>query len=192
MWAVVSVTVDQVMGLGPCYPRYRVEQLFGGRASVTPAEIARASIPETDREWVLLRLAPREVWLPAVYRAADRTIRYACNALDAAGLGDAAESLACGAPPIVDQPSAVAAAWAAGAARDAAVAAGAAGAARAAGAAAMAAMAARAAARAARAAARAAMAARAAARDAAWDAAWAAEYQLYLDDLASCIARAED
>ena len=163
-----TITIDNILALHPCYTRERLVSLFGDRIAVTPAEIAAAEIVlAEDRAWVLLRLAPREVWLPAVYRAAERAVRHACWALDSAGLTDAAETLACGAPAIVDEVSA-----------------GAAGAtARAAGAAAEAAGAAWAAAEAAWAAAEAA--------GAAAGAAWAAAYQLFLDDLARLVERAD-
>jgi hypothetical protein len=82
----VNITVDDVMRLGPCYSREKVESLFGDRASVTQRDIAASAISADDRSWLLLRLAPREVWLPAVYRAAERAIRHACWALHSAGL----------------------------------------------------------------------------------------------------------
>ena len=110
------VTAETIMALKPCYARANVEALFAGRASVTPADIAVAdSVPPHDRAWVLLRLAPREVWMPAVYRSAERAIRHACWALDAAGLHDDAEELACASPPIISE-AAAGAAGAAGAA----------------------------------------------------------------------------
>ena len=116
-----TVTIDDILTFRPCYTRERLASLFGDRIAVTPAEIAAAEIVSAnDRAWVLLRLAPREVWLPAVYRAAERAIRHACWALYSAGLTDAAETLSGGAPTLVDEVSAGAASDAAGAAAKAA------------------------------------------------------------------------
>jgi len=129
---MLTVTIDNILTLRPCYTRERLESLFGGRIHATPREIAAAQIVSAeDRAWVLLRLAPREVWLPAVYRAMERAIRHACRALDAAGLHDDAEELACATPAITSAEAAEDAARAAGDAARAARAAGdAAGAAR--------------------------------------------------------------
>lgn len=116
----MNVTVDGVMALKPCYSREHVTRLFAGRPHVSAADIASAAISYDNRIWLLLRLAPREVWLPAVYRAAERAIRHACWALHNAGLHDDAEELACAAPTIVSGAAAEAAGAAAWAARGAA------------------------------------------------------------------------
>ena len=121
----MKVTIDAILALKPCgdYPRRRLAALFAGRESVTPSEIAGAvAVPARDRAWLLLRLAPREVWLPAAYRSAERAIRHASWALHSYGYADASERLA-NLPPIVDAGSASAAsdaAYAAYAASDAA------------------------------------------------------------------------
>lgn len=51
-----TITVDDVMRLGPCaaYPRQRVEALFGAREAVTAREVAGADIPLKDRVWLLI------------------------------------------------------------------------------------------------------------------------------------------
>ena len=171
------LTVDQCMSLNPCpdYPRARVESLWAGREALTAGEVAALPIPHADRLWCLLRMAGREVWLPAIYAAAERAIRAACWALHGAGLADESARLE-HQPPIVDAETASAAsatASAASATASAASAAWAAWAARAAWAASSAAWAASDAAWAAWAARAASGAAWAAAR-AASDAAWAA------------------
>ena len=124
----MNVTIDAILALKPCgaYPRRRLAALFAGRKSVTPSEVAGAvAVPARDRAWLLLRLAPREVWLPAAYRSAERAIRHASWALHSYGYADASERLA-NLPPIVDAGSASAASDAASAASDAAYAASAA------------------------------------------------------------------
>ena len=111
----MRITVDAVMALKPCYARANVEALFAGRASVTPADIAVAdSVPPHDRAWVLLRLAPREVWMPAVYRSAERAIRNASWVLHRVGLEEESQRLE-HLPPVVDAVSARTAAAAAAA-----------------------------------------------------------------------------
>jgi hypothetical protein len=131
-------TVDDVLALRPCdaYARERVMDVFAGREALTAQDVAALAIPAEDRLWALLRMLPRERWLPAIYAAADRAVRiYAPAALRAAGLG--AEALRLEAVSVINDATtagaAGAAAWAAwdaraaGAAGDAAWAAGAAG-----------------------------------------------------------------
>ena len=102
----MRVTAETIMALKPCYARANVEALFAGRASVTPADIAVAdSVPPHDRAWVLLRLAPREVWMPAVYRSAERAIRNASWVLHRVGLEEESQRLE-HLPPVVDAVSA--------------------------------------------------------------------------------------
>ena len=58
----MRITVDDVMAMGPCYERERIEEMFQGRDSVTPLDIARAEhVSVKDRLWVLLR----EKFIPA-------------------------------------------------------------------------------------------------------------------------------
>ena len=113
----VMLTVDQCMSLDPCpaYSRARVESLWAGREALTAGEVAALPIPHADRLWCLLRMAGREVWLPAIYAAAERAIRAACWALHGAGLADESARLE-HQPPIVDAETASAAASAAWAA----------------------------------------------------------------------------
>jgi len=64
----MKITVDMVMGLGPCsrYPRARVEALWGGRESLTPTEVSGLPIPAADIEWLfrgLVRKADRHAIL---------------------------------------------------------------------------------------------------------------------------------
>jgi hypothetical protein len=115
-------TVDDVLALRPCdaYARERVMDLFAGRASLTAQDVAALEIPAEDRLWALLRMLPRERWLPAIYAAADRAVRiYAPAALRAAGLEAEALRLEAVAS-INDATTAWAAAAAARAAADAA------------------------------------------------------------------------
>jgi hypothetical protein len=108
-------TVDDVLALRPCdaYTRERVMDLFAGRPALTPQDVAVLAIPAEDRLWALLRMLPRERWLPAIYAAMDRAVRiYAPAALRAAGLGAEAQRLEA-IPTIYDVRSARAA-WAAG------------------------------------------------------------------------------
>lgn len=113
-----TLTVAQVLALRPCsdYPRARVKSLCAGRVALTAADVATLEIPPKDRLWCLLRMAPREVWLPAIYAAAERAIRAASRALYDAGHVEESARLE-HLPPIVDAASASAAesaAWAAG------------------------------------------------------------------------------
>jgi hypothetical protein len=81
-------TVDDVLALRPCdaYTRERVMDLFAGRAALTAQDVAALAIPAEDRLWALLRMLPRERWLPAIYAAMDRAVRiYAPAALRRAG-----------------------------------------------------------------------------------------------------------
>ena len=50
-----SITLDQVMAWHPCYSREKIESLFGGRESLTVAEILELPIPASDRLWAVLR-----------------------------------------------------------------------------------------------------------------------------------------
>jgi hypothetical protein len=114
------LTVDAVMALRPCYTRDRVTTLFAGRESLSATDISTLPIPPQDRLWVILRMAPREVWMPAIYACAERAIRHASWALHRHGQIGESEWLEF-LPPIVDAASAGDAAWAArAAARDAA------------------------------------------------------------------------
>jgi hypothetical protein len=55
-----SISIDEVMELGPCrdrYPRSRVEQLFGGRQRVSALQILdEARICCCDKLWLLHRM----------------------------------------------------------------------------------------------------------------------------------------
>jgi len=52
-----KVTVDDIMAHCPCeeYPRERVEELWGGRESLTLTEILDLGIPAKDRIWASLQ-----------------------------------------------------------------------------------------------------------------------------------------
>ena len=115
------LTVNACMALRPCsdYPRARVKSLWAGRVALTAADVATLEIPPKDRLWCLLRMAPREVWLPAIYAAVERAIRAASWALYDAGDVEKSARLE-HLPPIVDAASASAAARAASAAEGAA------------------------------------------------------------------------
>jgi len=71
-----TITVEQVMGYYPCasYDRARVEELFAGRAALTPHEVAALDIPASDRLWPLLRGWPevRQTWQAVVVERAIR------------------------------------------------------------------------------------------------------------------------
>ena len=107
-----AVTVDAVMRMRPCYARAHVVQLFAGRESLTPDDIVGLPIPAQDRLWVLLRMAQREVWLPAIWACADRAIRHASRSLYRRGRVTEAARLD-SVPPIADRASAKVAADAA-------------------------------------------------------------------------------
>jgi len=64
----MKITVDMVMGLGPCsrYPRARVEKLWSGRESLTPTEVKELPIPAADIEWLLRNLV-RKIDRRALY-----------------------------------------------------------------------------------------------------------------------------
>ena len=115
------LTIDQCMAMQPCedYPRARVESLWAGREALTALDVAALAIPPDDRLWCLLRMAPREDWLPAIYAAAERSIRAASRALHAAGLTEESARLE-HLRPIVDELSALTASDAALTARAAA------------------------------------------------------------------------
>ena len=91
-----TLTVDDVMALHPChvYPRSRVVALSAGRERLTASDIHALAIPAPDRLWVLLQMAPREVWMPAIWAAVERSICAASRALDRAGRAEWAERLA--------------------------------------------------------------------------------------------------
>jgi hypothetical protein len=57
----MKITVDMVMAEKPCsrYPRERVEELWGGRESLTPTEINKLLVSSADRVWPLDRLVNR-------------------------------------------------------------------------------------------------------------------------------------
>ncbi len=82
-----TVTVDGVMELRPCraYPRTRVESLWAGRDRIGATGIAALEIPAADRLWLLFRLAPRGVWMPAIWYSVERSIQEASRAAGAAG-----------------------------------------------------------------------------------------------------------
>ena len=113
-----AVTVDAVMRMRPCYTRAHIVQLFAGRESLTPDDIVGLPIPAQDRLWVLLRMAQREVWLPAIWACADRAIRHASRSLYRHGRVTEAARLD-SVPPIADRASAKVAADAADNAADA-------------------------------------------------------------------------
>ena len=60
----MRITVEKILSLGPC-SHYRehdgavIRELWAGRKSLTPAEIAALNIPPTDRAWALMRLVSR-------------------------------------------------------------------------------------------------------------------------------------
>jgi hypothetical protein len=56
----MKVTVDRIMNLHPCYTLDRVEQLWAGRRSLTPTQIAKLDISHEDRVWALVRLVTRK------------------------------------------------------------------------------------------------------------------------------------
>ena len=90
-------TADQALDANPCarYTRDKVSRLWAGRDALAPADIAALDIPPTDRVWALLRMAPRNVWLPAIFAAADRAVRvYAPASLRRVGQADQADRLA--------------------------------------------------------------------------------------------------
>ena len=82
-----TVTVDGVMKLRPCraYPRTRVESLWAGRDRIGATGIAALEIPAADRLWLLFRLAPRDVWMPAIWYAVERSIQESSRAPWVAG-----------------------------------------------------------------------------------------------------------
>ena len=60
----MNVTVEKILSLGPC-SHYRehdgavIRELWAGRKSLTPTEIAALNIPPMDRAWALMRLVSR-------------------------------------------------------------------------------------------------------------------------------------
>ena len=80
---MIQYTVDDIMRDNPCdsYTYERVEALWGGYESLSPADIALLPIPVQDRVWalgrLLYRLSPHRV---------NRVVR--CIALDVADLWD--------------------------------------------------------------------------------------------------------
>ena len=73
------LTIGRIMSWNPCkeYSRERIEELFAGRESLTPQEIAALSIPAVDRLWVLLReeILPKEVLHGLACDFAERTLQ---------------------------------------------------------------------------------------------------------------------
>lgn len=57
----MKITVEMVMAERPCknYPPERVAELWAGRESLAPTEIAQLEIPAGDRAWLLGRLLGR-------------------------------------------------------------------------------------------------------------------------------------
>ena len=82
-----TVTVDGVMKLRPCraYPRTRVESLWAGRDRIGATGIAALEIPAKDRLWLLFRIAPQDVWMPAIWYSVERSIQQASRTAGAAG-----------------------------------------------------------------------------------------------------------
>ena len=82
-----TVTVDGVMELRPCrtYPRTRVESLWAGRDRIGATGIAALEIPAKDRLWLLFRIAPQDVWMPAIWYSVERSIQQASRTAGAAG-----------------------------------------------------------------------------------------------------------
>ena len=80
---MIQYTVEDIMRDKPCdsYTYERVEALWGGYESLSPADIALLPIPVQDRVWalgrLLYRLSPHRV---------NRVVR--CIALDVADLWD--------------------------------------------------------------------------------------------------------
>jgi hypothetical protein len=89
-------TVDEIMATRPCadYPRERVEELWGGRESLTVVEIAALDIPLLDRLYQVIRLLPLES-IPVLAR------RYADDAPSSADADDAAIAAATFSPPMI-------------------------------------------------------------------------------------------
>jgi hypothetical protein len=56
-----NFTVDDIMNCDPCddYPRAYVEELFGGRETVTPEDILSADISAFDIGWIITNLAAK-------------------------------------------------------------------------------------------------------------------------------------
>lgn len=54
----MEITVAEMMGFGPCsdYPESRVVELWAGRDTLTPIEIAALDIPVDARSWALSQL----------------------------------------------------------------------------------------------------------------------------------------
>ncbi len=84
-------TVDEIMATQPCanYPRERVEALWGGRESLTVAEIATLGIPVKDRLYQVIRLLPLES-IPVLARRYADDVPTAADALAAADRAAAA------------------------------------------------------------------------------------------------------
>ena len=57
-----KVTVDDIMAHYPCeeYPRERIEELWGGRESLTLTEILDLGIPTEDRIWAVTKFLSEE------------------------------------------------------------------------------------------------------------------------------------
>ena len=104
-WTVADAIAAK---LCPDYTHERLVTLLAGRERLSAADVAALPIPATDRLWALLRMVPRERWMPAIWAAADRACRvHLPRALRGAGLG--LESLAIrleALPPVCDPESA--------------------------------------------------------------------------------------
>jgi len=57
-----KVTVDDIMEREPCegYPRERVEELWGGKNTLTLTEILNLGVPAADRIWATLQFLSNE------------------------------------------------------------------------------------------------------------------------------------
>ena len=53
-------TVDDILAMGPCidYNRERVTELFAGRETITPFDVAVMDIPKKDIGWAIGRMLP--------------------------------------------------------------------------------------------------------------------------------------
>jgi hypothetical protein len=71
----MTVTVDAIMQLQPCYTRKEVKMLWAGRASLTIHEIADLDIPTADRIWALWRVIPADHQRRALKRTVARSVR---------------------------------------------------------------------------------------------------------------------
>lgn len=89
-------TEADALAAGPCseYTPERIATLWAGREYLNAREVADLDIPHKDRIWALVRMAPREVWLPAIFAAVDRAVRVSApKRLRAQGRVEDAEQL---------------------------------------------------------------------------------------------------